>query len=363
MKGMAELTTSINLDRNLSSILVVRLKALGDIVLSMPLINSLRRTFPDSRIDYLCFEGYGGALHGNPDIDRVMEFEKGFFSQAGVMLELRNSRYDLALDLISSPRSAVITLFTGADMRIGMDVGRHNFCYHKVLPRTIRRDGNAIKFYTMDANREIARILNLEPDNLATPEDRYKTGFPPSEIGREWAEAFLAQAGTEAEGFIGVVPGAKYQAKGWPAEKFVEFISLVNQRTGYVPVLIWGPGEEDVAGYIAARTERTLNPPLIGISRLGALVSMMDCLVGVDSGPKHLAVVQGVPTVTLFGPTDPLVWDPQSEIHRVIRKDLDCSPCGLTECPSPECMLGIEADDLFEEMRRVLREVRQGRIN
>ena len=359
---MAELTTSIHIEKSSPSILVIRLKALGDIVLSMPLLNSLRRTFPESRIDYLCLKGYGEALDGNPDTDRVIEFDKGMLSQARVMLELRKRKYDLVLDLISSPRSAVITFFTGADIRVGMDVGRHNFCYHKVLPRTIERDGKIIKVYTMDANREIARILNLEPDTLANSGDRYQIGFPPSESGNQWAEEFLAPVAPEAEGFIGVVPGAKYQAKGWPEDKFVDFISLLTEKTGYIPVLIWGPGEEDIADYIAERAEKTLSPPLIGISKLGALIRRMDCVVGVDSGPKHLAVVQGVPTVTLFGPTDPRIWDPDSEIHKVIRKDLDCSPCGLTECSFQECMNGIGADQLFEEIRNLLRGVHQGGI-
>ncbi|MGM0483099.1 MAG: glycosyltransferase family 9 protein [Candidatus Krumholzibacteriota bacterium] len=360
---MAERTTSMRLHESISSILVIRLKALGDIVLSMPLLNSFRRTFPESRIDFLCLKGYGEAVQGNPDIDRVIEFEKGISSQAGVMLELRRRRYDLVLDLISSPRSAVITLFTGADLRVGMDVGRHNFCYHKVLPRTIERNGERVILYTMDGNREIARILNLEPDRLAAPENRYQTGFPPSERGSGWAGEFLAPAGPEAEGFIGVVPGAKYSAKSWPKEKFVEFISLLTERTGYLPVLIWGPGEEDIADYIVERSEETLKPPLIGISKLGALIGKMDCVVGVDSGPKHLAVLQGVPTVTLFGPTDPRVWDPCSGIHRVIRRDLDCSPCGLTECSYAECMHGIGADELFEETLKLLRVIRQGRLN
>ncbi|MBD3178583.1 MAG: hypothetical protein GF417_02735 [Candidatus Latescibacteria bacterium] len=355
---MAELATSINLDPDTGSILVVRLKALGDIALTVPLLNSLRRSFPGARIDYLCLEGYGQTLRGNGDIDNVIEFRKHFTSQARLMLRLRRESYHVVLDLISSPRSAMITWFAGARLRIGMDVGRHNFCYHKVLPRTLTRNGEPFKCYTMDANREIARMLNLEPDKWSRSHDRYRTGFPPSSREEAWAREYLSRVEYLPGHLIGVVPAAKYQAKGWPLDRFVDFILLLK-GDGYTPVLIWGPGEKETADMIEEKTG-AVKPPLIGIARLGALIKGLDCLVGVDSGPKHLAVMQGVPTVTLFGPTDPEVWDPMNEKHRVLRRELECSPCGMTDCSEAVCMNGIGADELMEELRKVLGSERGG---
>jgi ADP-heptose:LPS heptosyltransferase len=351
---MAEKTSSVNLDPDTGSILLVRLKALGDIVLSIPLVNSIRRTFPNARIDYLCLKGYGEALKGVCDIDRVIEFKKGFTGQAALMLELRRTGYQLVVDLISSPRSAVITLSTGAGLRIGMDVGRHNFCYHKVLPRSINRNGRKVKYYTMDANREIARMLNLKPDRWSDSDNRYAIGLDSAGDGQEWADEFISEISGGEEGFIGIVPAAKYQAKRWPAEKFVEFISLLMERTGYIPVLLWGPGEERMVDYILKRSPGAVKLPLVGISPLAAMIARMDCLVGVDSGPKHLAVMQGVPTVTLFGPTDPEIWDPMTDDHLVVRKELHCSPCGRTECSSPECMNGITAQEFFDKVKVML---------
>jgi len=355
MNIMPERTDSIMLDPSTESVLVVRLKALGDIVLSLPLVNSLRRSFPEARIDYLCLEGYGEATGENRDLDSVIEFRKGILSQAELMLRLRRTEYDLAIDLISSPRSSVITLFSGADMRIGMDVGRHNFCYHKVLPRTISRNGRRVRCYTMDANREIARMLNLKSDQWADSDNMYRIDFATTEGDRKWTEELLSGTNGGVEGYIGIVPAAKYEAKRWPLESFSEFVKMLTEQTGYIPVMIWGPGEEETVDYIVRENPGALKPPLIGISRLGGLIGRMDCLVGVDSGPKHLAVIQGVPTLTLFGPTDPEVWDPMTERHRVIRKDLDCAPCSLTECPSVECMKSITVWEVFEETVRLLK--------
>jgi ADP-heptose:LPS heptosyltransferase len=235
-----------------------------------------------------------------------------------------------------------------------MDVGRHGFCYHRLLPRTVTRDGRKVKLYTMDFNREVAGMLNLKRDPIPGSGSRYQTGFEAAPSDHRWAEEFLSGK-DRGEGFIGLVPGAKYQAKNFPAEKFLEFISIVTAETGYRPVIIWGPGEERIADYIAGSSPEALKPPLTGISRLGALISRLQCVVGVDSGPKHLAVIQGIPTVTIFGPTDPEVWDPMTERHRVVRSNLNCSPCGLTECSDVSCMKRIEAGELFKEMKKAVR--------
>jgi ADP-heptose:LPS heptosyltransferase len=90
------------------------------------------------------------------------------------------------------------------------------------------------------------------------------------------------------------------------------------------------------------------------VARLGALVSALDLLVGIDSGPKHLAVVEGVPTVTLFGPTDPRVWDPMTERHRALHLGTDCFPCRKKECAPNRCLDDITPDMVMAEVARAL---------
>ncbi len=354
----------------IESVLIVRLKALGDIVLSFPFVDTLRRLCPEARIDYLCYKGFEQAVEGNGDINNVLVLKRGFIQQLKLMWDLRRRRYDLAVDLISSPRSAVITAFTGAGIRIGMDVGRHNFCYHKVLPRKIFSNGKRVKCYTLASNRILSQMLQMmlegswsggKPAGDLDPPlkgsgyfSEYDQGFPVSEDNQEWADRFLAGFSEGNGKYVGIVPGSKYSSKSWPIENFAALSSMIIERTRYRPVILWGPGEEREADYIRDRADGSLKPPLVGIKRLASLIYRMEAVVGVDSGPKHLAVLQGIPTLTLFGPTDPRIWDPMNITHRIVYGNLDCSPCGRRDCERNVCMLDITSQEVFRELVNLL---------
>ncbi len=349
------------------SILVVRLKALGDIVLSLPIVYALRETFPAARIGYLCRAQYADALLGVTAIDEVITLPRSELAQAALALAMRRKKVDCVIDLIGTPRSARFTLFTGARMRIGMDTGRRNWCYHSVLPRVIMRDGRRIKCYTLESNLELVGELGLKSrlreaclregggdGEPGRPEPGWLAiGFPAAAREREWAAGYARGIGAGRAPIVGLLPGSVYQAKSWPEEHFVELARLVSGRLGCVPLVLWGPGEEALASRIAARGGGVL-APATGIARLGALISQLAVLVGPDSGPKHVAVVEGVATVTLFGPTDPAVWDPRTRRHRALEAEVGCSPCRRKRCEPNACLASISPERVLAEIADVL---------
>ncbi len=350
----------------IESILIVRLKALGDIVLSLPVPRALRERYPEAHIMYLCREGYAEALKGEGSIDEVIPLRRGILSQISTMAKLRRRRIDLAIDLLGSPRSALITLATSARIRIGMDVGRHTWCYHFLLPRILTVGGRRVKCYTLDSNREIVRMLRLREAGRST-RDRGEgpmpdgggtgssaIGFPAAETEKEWAEDYLAGLGIDRGNIIGIVPSATYQSKSWPREKFARLAEMLIGKHGLVPLILWGPGEEETAQSVARSVPGALCAPETGIAKLGALISRVRLLVTTDSGPKHLAVLQGVPTVTLFGPTDPAIWDPMNERHGVIYLDLPCAPCKKLRCDPNRCLSDIEPEDVMNLISDIL---------
>jgi len=353
----------------IDSILIIKYRALGDIVLVQPLVYALREAFPKARISFLCMENFVETLADNPAVDEVISFKGRFLSELKLFLKLRNKRYDLVLDLISSPFSAYLTYMTRASIRIGFDVGRQSWCYTNLLPRVIVENGERKRMYTFDSNLKLLEMMNIpckpaayegiigrvvdavgqvlaEPDSRY---DRYAVGFPPAEAEKRWAEDYLKKINPDGLKVVGIVPSARYQAKAWPVEKFVELAGGLAERGNILPVIIWGPGEKDVAERIAAEVPEVVVIPEIGVAKLGALISILDLLVGVDSGPKHIAVLLGVPTLTLFGPTDPVIWDPLTDIHRVIYLNLPCSPCNRKSCNPNRCLLDIEADEVINE--------------
>ena len=337
-------------DRDARSILVVRLKALGDVVLSLPVVYALRKRYPRARIRYLCRKQYAEALAGVKELDEIMILPASTAGQVSLALRLRREQVDCVIDLLGSPRSAFLAFLTGAAMRIGMDTGRRNWCYTHLLPRAITRDGLRIRCYTLESNRELIRTLGLQPEGAPG----LAIGFPAAERERGWAHNYIRCIGAGGKRIIGLVPGSAYQAKSWPEQHFIELARLAHARLGAVSLILWGPGEESLARRIAAGAPGSVMAPPIGVSRLGALISLLDILVGIDSGPKHIAVIQGVSTVTLFGPTDPCIWDPMTGKHRAVKLDVDCFPCKKRTCGENRCISGIEPGMVLNEMIEVL---------
>jgi ADP-heptose:LPS heptosyltransferase len=364
---------------DIGSLLIVRLKALGDIVLSLPIIAALREHFPEAWIGYLCWGEYAESLSGDTGLDDVVILPKRWLDQAGLMRRLRRRKIDVVLDLLSSPRSAVLTRMTGGRILLGMDVGRHRWCYHHVLPRAIMRCGRIVKRYTMVSNWEIVRLLGLEKEYarlvgtacgsadldlhtaLRAIDDPQiaKTfdlgiGFPAAERERRWAREYVAALGIPPQRIVGIAPGATYRSKSWPVERFIALSKMLMNRRGLTPLLLWGPGEDGLARGIAEAVPGSILAPSTGIARLGALLAELPVLVTLDTGPKHIAVLVGTPTVTLFGPTDPEYWDPLTDTHVAIHHPMECFPCRNKACEPNRCLVDIGPEEVFEAMEGVL---------
>jgi heptosyltransferase-1 len=336
----------------LDSILIVRLFAMGDIVLTLPLVRRMRETFPDSWIGYLARERFAGALAGETGLDEVISLPDSLAGQLGVLRRIRKKKLDVAIDLLSNPRSAMITRFSGARAKIGMDTGRRNGAYDAVLPRAIMRDGERVRCYTLEVNLEVGRMLGLEggTDGRGTGEGDTPYGFPAAANAGE-----IALPG-DGSGLAGIVPGSTYPSKGWPKERFIELGRRISAELGLTPVIMWGPGEEGLAAEIADQVPGAVAAPPTDIAESGALIGRLGVLVGIDSGPKHIAVLMGIPTVTLFGPTDPRFWDPMNGLHRAVWKGLDCAEgCREKDCSHRSCMDSITVDEVFEEVASVVK--------
>ena len=342
---------------DLKSILLVRLFALGDIVLTLPLVNRIRAAFPDAWIGYLVKERYSKALAGDTGLDEVIPFPGTAAGQLAAIRCLRKRKPDVAVDLLSSPRSALMTRFCGSGLRIGMDTGWRNGYYHEVLPRAIVRDGKRVRCYAIDSNLELGRMLGLSADGPGNGTDvgDEPYGFPAAESSAAWADSFVRSLGDTGNGLAGIVPGSTYHSKGWPRERFIDLSRRISDELGLRPLIMWGPGEEELAAEIAVAVPGAIVPPPTGVTEAGALIGRLKILVGIDSGPKHIAVMLGVPTVTLFGPTDPRIWDPMNGLHRVLWKGLECAEgCREKECSPNRCMEIITVNEVLGEVRAVI---------
>jgi heptosyltransferase-2 len=152
-------------------------------------------------------------------------------------------------------------------------------------------------------------------------------------------------------------PSATWPAKAWPLKYFAELSQLLVETAGAQVVVAWGPGEEsarDTVVRLADGAARAL--PSTDLTTLAGFLAAADLVITTDSGPKHLAVAESTPTLTLFGSTDPRGWQPPGREHRWVSHDVPCRPCDLTECvvPGHPCLDDLRPQDVLEEAQRML---------
>jgi ADP-heptose:LPS heptosyltransferase len=259
---------------------VIRLRSLGDCILTTPALAILRESWPDSAIAVVVEDRFAAVFEGNPDVDAVLPPS---------VAELRAWRPQLCLNLHGGTRSLLLTLASGAEIRAGFGHFRGAFTYHVRIPTVQQILGDDRKRHT--AEQLASAIFHL--------------GAPRREVPR----AKLFATPPEARAPYAVIhPAATGSGKTWPAAKFLE----VAQRLDLEPVFIAGAGE-DLSAFQPFRT--LAGAPLSEIKSLMAGASLF---IGNDSGPAHMAAAFGLPVVVIFGQSDPVVWAPWKTVSETI---------------------------------------------
>jgi lipopolysaccharide heptosyltransferase I len=294
------------------NILIVRLGALGDIVHAIPAAAALRRAFPQARIDWLVDGRHRELVDLVTGIDRVVRLRRA--SPAGwaeVLRELRSVKYDTAFDFQGLLKSAVLARASGATRVAGFALGH-------------LRERLARPFYTDTAEAEgghaILKNLRLLR-TLGMNDDRVE--FPIAVVESAALSALRRTIGNAP--FAVVNPGAAWPYKRWPAERYGALAASIQSRAGLTPVVLWGPGEDTLAeAVVAASAGAAVLAPPTSIRDIVSICRAADLFVAGDTGPLHIAMAVGTPTVSLFGPTDPRRNGPWSASDVVVSRADRC---------------------------------------
>lgn len=308
-------------------VLVIRHRAGGDLILSTPTLRALRAALPGSSIEVIAARGMSEILDGNPDVDRVLEFDRcSFASQAALYAGLLRGGYDWVLDMVSNPRSAVMTALTRASVRVGYDLPGRRYAYTLRIPREPLGPAGPLLRYAPEAGLDLVRAVGIEPRGL-------ELTFRVSPKARRRMDLWLEESGLLDRPIVACLPAGSWASKTWPPERFAASMEALRDEAN--ALWLWGPGEEALARECRSTMRgRAAVAPRTGWQDLGALLSRCALLVSNDSGPKHLAVALGIPTVTLFGPTHPATWHPPDGPHTAISAEgLECLHCNETQCP------------------------------
>ena len=292
-------------------ILVLRLREIGDSLLSLAVCSTLKSIYPDATVDYLVYEHIAPLLEKYPDIDCVQTISKKERGNPLLMikkiLKLRKEGYDICLDLITLPISALICYFSGAEKTIGFDHKNRSFLYKIQVPHP--KHTNEIK-----AKLSVLTGLGVSPQNYLT---RYRIIV--SEKEQHLARTLLQEAGVDLTRPVFVVAAtSSTEKKYWPAEYFSELLSHCQQKYNAQLIFNSMPGveQEFVSKVVAQLTDKTSVYDNINLSlkQLAAVIKLSDFLIGNDGGPNHIAVATGTPSLVVFSPFQyKYLWLPEND--------------------------------------------------
>jgi heptosyltransferase-2 len=316
--------------------------------MSLGAVRVLRRERPEARLVTLTRPPLAELYEAVDEVDATLSYDprgsdrglSGFRAAAG---RIRSEGFDACLLLPNAFRAAAFARLAGIPERWGYATEGRGFLLTRKVPPAPRPFGRHQAYYYLELM-----------SGLGFPASTPEMSLRRSEGSRERARALLEREGWNGRAsLVGVHPGAtNSRAKIWSATRFGEVMEKLAAATGARVVILGGASE----GALAREVEAALDEPPImlqGKTSLGELMGVLSELslfLSNDSGPMHLAAALGVPTLAVFGPTDPSETGPLGSRARFVREPVECSPCLFRDCPiDHRCMDRIGVDRVYED--------------
>jgi lipopolysaccharide heptosyltransferase II len=341
-------------------VLVCATGGLGNAILLQPLLRALRSGCPAARIDLLLTSRAAADLVRELGwADRVASMVEDEWYEGSALLRrfagpLRRERYDWVLrTFLTAPgttRASLAAWLSGAPVRVAYGTAEANGFETHLLAQASQ---------LAETERHLALVEAL---GLAGPRD-WRPEAPPA-AGAAWAERFERENGA-GRPLVGLHPGSdpRFTAKRWPATRFGELAAGIAARLGALPIVLGGPDDEEAVESTLRAADGAAIPACgQDIGATAGLVARCAAFVTNDSGLMHVAGMLGVPTLALFGPTDPVKNRPLGGTTRILRLGLPCSPCtrehAMNVCDHHDCLRNLETGPVLEALATILAEAR-----
>ncbi|VAX16181.1 Lipopolysaccharide core heptosyltransferase I [hydrothermal vent metagenome] len=333
------------------SILLVKTSSMGDVIHTFPVARAIKKFFPDVTVDWVVAEGYTELVRLSPYVDNIYPFRRkewgrwwspATLKQISAFIRLiRGHEYDAVIDLQGLLRSGLISLAARAPVKIGFAYAREgaSFFYNRKV------GSNDADIHAIDRYMQTLLELGIEAGTAVG----YDLAIPQAEL--DWAEKAVSE-----KPFVAINPNARWETKRWPIKRFAKLAKELHKREGLRSVIIGGPEDiergktlADEAGDCAIDLTNAG-----GFGRLAAILHKSSGLITNDSGPMHLAVALGTPTVAIFGPTNPKRTGPYGMENAVTQHPLQCAPCYKRVCPTlHECMEEVMVEGVISSWDKV----------
>ena len=337
------------------NLLLVRLRLIGDVVFTTPVIRALRRRHPDARISYLVEDAARPVVAHNPHLDDIITIShtrgaRRLADDLRTGLALRRRRFDAVIDLHGGPRSAFLTWVSRAPVRVGYDVAGREWMYTRIFIRP--RDRGPI--HSVENQWD---LLGVFDDALRGPPDpaRDRVEMPVDPDAVRSFDRRLAEYHAAGGRLIVLHVSAGNPFRRWPEASFAELVAALAGAPDRFVLVTSGPSDHAAAARVvsearqlAARAaERIIDAEGLTLAELRAAMDRAALFIGGDSGPLHIAATSDVPVVGLYGPTLPArsaPWRPRDIPTRSVDVgDLPCRPCDQRSCVPGDfrCLSGI----------------------
>lgn len=311
-------------------VLVIRRRYLGDIVLLGPVFRSLRLHWPDAQITALTEAPYAGVLALNPDVNHALTFPRGIGAWPAFLRQLRGARFTHVLDCDNTEKTALLTRFTGAAVRVTFDRELIKFRYPAFYTHSAKVVNS---FY--DTHHITETYLQLLAPIGVPPASR-ETRLVPRAADLDSARKLAPRGGRK----VLVHPGSRSAFRIWPAERFAAVCDRLQDELGAQVFVVAGPAEQALVQEIRSHAKThliALERPL-PVGGFSALAAQFDVFLCHDSGPMHVVASVGTPVVALFGSQNATIWRPLGDRHTVLQTPLPCACLG-DQAPGP-CVKG-----------------------
>jgi heptosyltransferase-2 len=335
---------------NTDRILVRGVNWVGDAVMTMPAIRSLRKAYNGSKISLLVKPSVSPVFEGDPNIDEIIIYEDrfdGFFGKLKLAGKLRRMKFSRALLLQNAFDAALIAYLSGIPERIGYNRDGRGF----LLTKSVPFDGDDRKVHHIDYYLNLLTASGIK-----------------AEYSHPWIYLSIQERLSARERLsglkrplLGINPGATYgSTKRWFPERFAEVANWFIKDTGGSVIIFSGKNEVDIAQEINKYIpdNKLFLAGKTSLREFITLVSECDVFITNDSGPMHVAYAVGTPLVAIFGSTSPELTGPAGNENVVLKADFECSPCFERDCKKQDmrCMLAITSEEVFYSVKRLLPE-------
>ena len=332
-----------------------RYYGLGEALLNIPAIRALKQNF-NSSIVVLVNPVVRELLAGSPEIDQILTFDedkwnKSISTRLRLLWQIRKGKYDLAVVFNPTKRFHILTYLAGIPRRLGYTRKWGFLLTHKIEDKKSLGQKHEVEY-----NLDLVRSVGADTDkkNISITVEKKDTRF----VG----DLLLKYAITAQDLIIAIHPHSSNPAKSWPRENFASVADELRSRFA-AKVAIIGAAQE--RNSVIDLISLTKYPPInlsgeLTLKQLAAFFQRCALVISNDSGPVHIAVAMGTPTVVIFGRNIPGVspkrWGPWGNGHIVLHKDAGCNPCLDRKCPyNFKCLTSISPEEVLKAVERQLR--------